>query len=48
MSNFDKFYSLTELIGVGDFGQVHEAINLKANIKCAVKVMQKIKVCHDV
>ena len=32
------------MLGAGSFGEVHEAINLKANILCAVKVMKKKKI----
>ena len=32
------------MLGAGSFGEVHKAINLKANIECAVKVMKKKKI----
>ena len=44
ITNFSNIYKWTRLLGAGSFGEVHEAINLKANILCAVKVMKKKKI----
>ena len=44
ITNFQNNYKWIRLLGAGSFGEVHEAVNLKANILCAVKVMKKKKV----
>ena len=35
------------MLGAGSFGQVHEAVNIKANVTCAVKTMKKSKVLRN-
>ena len=47
VSNISQLYKWTKLLGAGSFGQVHEALNLKANVSCAMKIMSKRKVCKD-
>ena len=47
VDNIDKFYQWKRVLGAGSFGQVHEAKNLKANFNCAVKILQKRKVCRN-
>ena len=47
VTSFEQFYEKTKILGAGNFGHVYEARNLKADVVCAVKIMQKRKVCSD-
>ena len=47
VTNIAKMYKWTKVLGSGSFGQVHEAMNLNANVPCAVKIMSKKKMCKD-
>ena len=37
--NIADYYTWTRLLGSGSFGSVHEAISVKSNVSCAVKIM---------
>ena len=42
--NFDELYTWKKRLGAGAFGEVHEALNTKVNLLCAVKKMKKSKI----
>ena len=46
IQNIADWYAWLRVIGAGSFGQVHEAINVKADFRCAVKILNKKKVCR--
>ena len=47
IEDISSMYQWTKVLGVGASGEVHEALNLKANVRCAMKIMKKRKVCRD-
>ena len=44
VENFDELYTWKKHLGAGAFGEVHEALNTKVNVLCAVKKMKKSKI----
>ena len=41
-----ELYSWEKQLGAGQFGTVHEAVHIRADEKCAVKVIHKTKVAE--
>lgn len=44
VTNFYELYDIKKRLGAGAFGEVYEALNIKANVTCAVKKICKKKV----
>lgn len=44
IDNIKERYKIGQILGEGSFGQVRLAIHKKADIKCAIKIIQKAKV----
>ena len=47
IDDISSVYQWTKRLGVGTSSEVYEALNLKANVRCAMKIMEKRKVCRD-
>ena len=44
INDITQIYQWTKVLGSGSYGQVHEAVNLKAKVSCAVKIISKKRV----
>ena len=44
VDDINTLYSRVKVLGAGSFGEVYEAINLKSNAACAVKVCAKERI----
>ena len=44
VDKISDLYKVKKMLGAGAFGKVYEARNIKANVLCAIKAMEKRKV----